>query len=363
MSCRPLVSVQNQNRSVPLPRVFRTPIRYDVIQFVHSNIALNRRQPYAVSRRAGHKTSAESWGTGRAVARIPRVSGGGTHRSGQGAFGNMCRGGRMFAPTKVFRRWHRGVPLKVRKLAIRAALAASAIPSLVMARGHNIEQVPEIPLVVSNKIEQLEKTKDAIKMLQKLGCYADCEKVAKSRHVRVGKGKKRNRRYQTRKGPMLILSKRCTANKAFRNLKGVDICNVKSLNMLGLTPGGHCGRMLIWSEDAFKKLDGIYTGKPRTTVDSKKVINSEAVQAVLRKKRPQLRKRKHSKNARRNNNPAVRIEKAQAKNYLKKLAKGMPKKKKLRGSDKLKTMKKIKRKHGHTAKRAKKAGDKKPSKK
>ena len=27
------------------------------------------------------QTSAESWGTGRAVARIPRVRGGGTHRS------------------------------------------------------------------------------------------------------------------------------------------------------------------------------------------------------------------------------------------------------------------------------------------
>lgn len=44
--------------------------------------------------------------TGRAVARIPRVSGGGTHRAGQGAFGNMCRSGRMFAPTKTWRKWH-----------------------------------------------------------------------------------------------------------------------------------------------------------------------------------------------------------------------------------------------------------------
>lgn len=43
---------------------------------------------------------------GRAVARIPRVSGGGTHRAGQAAFGNMCRSGRMFAPTKVWRKWH-----------------------------------------------------------------------------------------------------------------------------------------------------------------------------------------------------------------------------------------------------------------
>ena len=30
-------------------------------------------------------------------------------RSGQAAFGNMCRGGRMFAPTKQWRRWHRKV--------------------------------------------------------------------------------------------------------------------------------------------------------------------------------------------------------------------------------------------------------------
>ena len=44
--------------------------------------------------------------TGRAVARIPRVSGGGTHRAGQAAFGNMCRSGRMFAPTKTWRKWH-----------------------------------------------------------------------------------------------------------------------------------------------------------------------------------------------------------------------------------------------------------------
>lgn len=64
-------------------------------------MAKNKRQPYAVSEKAGHQTSAESWGTGRAVARIPRVNGSGTHRAGQAAFGNMCRSGRMFAPTKV----------------------------------------------------------------------------------------------------------------------------------------------------------------------------------------------------------------------------------------------------------------------
>lgn len=50
------------------------------------SIAKNKRQAYSVSEKAGHQTSAESWGTGRAVARIPRVGGGGTHRSGQVCF-------------------------------------------------------------------------------------------------------------------------------------------------------------------------------------------------------------------------------------------------------------------------------------
>ena len=52
-------------------------------RLITESIAKNKRQAYAVSEKAGHQTSAESWGTGRAVARIPRVGGGGTHRSGQ----------------------------------------------------------------------------------------------------------------------------------------------------------------------------------------------------------------------------------------------------------------------------------------
>ena len=84
---------------------------------------------------AGHQTSAESWGTGRAVARIPRVRGGGTHRSGQGAFGNMCRGGRMFAPTKTWRRWHRRINVQQKRYAICSAIAATGIPALVMSKG------------------------------------------------------------------------------------------------------------------------------------------------------------------------------------------------------------------------------------
>ena len=51
----------------------QSPIRPDIVQTVHTGMNKNKRQPYAVSEKAGHQTSAESWGTGRAVARIPRV--------------------------------------------------------------------------------------------------------------------------------------------------------------------------------------------------------------------------------------------------------------------------------------------------
>merc|ERR1711878_235692 len=88
---------------------------------------------------------AESWGTGRAVARIPRVRGGGTHRSGQGAFGNMCRGGHMFAPTKVYRRWHRRVNVQQKRYALCSAIAASGVPALVMAKATELKKFQKFP--------------------------------------------------------------------------------------------------------------------------------------------------------------------------------------------------------------------------
>lgn len=97
MATRPLVTVFSTSGQkageTTLPPVMTAPLRPDIVQFVHSNMNKNKRQAYAVNIYAGKKVVASSWGTGRAVARIPRVGGGGTSRSGQGAFGNMCRGG------------------------------------------------------------------------------------------------------------------------------------------------------------------------------------------------------------------------------------------------------------------------------
>merc|ERR1712125_177017 len=108
------------------------------------------------------------------------VPGGGTHRSGQAAFGNMCRGGGMFNPTKTWRRWHRRVNVTQKRHAVVSALAASTLPPLVMARGHRIGEVSELPCVVSDGAESLQKTKEAVEMLKKLGCEEEMQRVLDS---------------------------------------------------------------------------------------------------------------------------------------------------------------------------------------
>jgi len=262
-AARPLVNVYSEKNeasgtTVTVPAVFKAPIRPDVVNFVHTNIRKNSRQPYAVSRSAGHQTSAESWGTGRAVARIPRVRGGGTHRSGQGAFGNMCRGGRMFAPTKTWRRWHRRVNTKQRRYAICSAIAATGIPALVMSKGHRIEETPEVPLVVADKIQEFKRTKEAVGFLRKFKAWTDIQKVYKSKRLRAGKGKMRNRRRIHRLGPCIIYDQDNGITRAFRNIPGITLLNVSKLNLLRLAPGGHVGRFCIWTEGAFRKLDNLY---------------------------------------------------------------------------------------------------------
>lgn len=57
---RPVVSVFDpENASsvatVSLPAVFTAPIRSDVVQYVHTLMAKNARQAYAVSDKAGHQ--------------------------------------------------------------------------------------------------------------------------------------------------------------------------------------------------------------------------------------------------------------------------------------------------------------------
>jgi large subunit ribosomal protein L4e len=58
MTARPVVTVYNEKgeatgQEVKLPAVFKAPIRPDVVSFVHDQLSKNKRQPYAVSTKAG----------------------------------------------------------------------------------------------------------------------------------------------------------------------------------------------------------------------------------------------------------------------------------------------------------------------
>merc|ERR1711981_1235789 len=196
----------------------------------------------------------------------------------------MCRGGRMFNPTKTWRKWHRKINVNQRRYAVCSALAASALPSLVMARGHRISEVPECPLVIDSFIESVDKTSKAVKILKDVGAFEDVEKSKASRQIRSGKGKMRNRRHVQRRGPLVVYAEDNGINQAFRNLSGVEVCSVDRLNLLQLAPGGHLGRFVVFTEAAFAKLSEEKKGYrvPRsmmTNSDLPRIINSDEVQA------------------------------------------------------------------------------------
>merc|ERR1712151_994290 len=308
MTARPTVSIYDAETdkiegSATMPTVFSQPIRDDLVQFCHSNMALNRRQAHGVYWKAGHEHSAESWGTGRAVARIPRISGSGTHRSGQGAFGNMCRKGRLFAPLKIWRKWQRKVNLNQKRNACASAVAAAACAPLVQARGHRIDPVPELPLVVNSLNSN--STKGLLASLNNLGANADMSRVRKSKRTRAGIGKMKNGRFTLRKGPLVIYGdENPLVKRTARNLPGVEVCNVNRINLLQLAPGGHLGRFIIFTKDAFESLDKIFgtstaasevkkgftmSRSMMTCADLARIINSDQVQSKLREIKTSVR--------------------------------------------------------------------------
>jgi large subunit ribosomal protein L4e len=185
---------------------------------------------------------------------------------------------------------------------------------LVFARGHRIDRIPEVPLVVDEKtVAQISKTKNAVAFLKKIHAYADVEKVIASKTLRAGRGKMRNRRYVKRRGPLIIYNdKTIPLLRALRNIPGVEFVSVHRLNLLKLAPGGHLGRFVIWTRDAFVQLDKLYGTYKRpsklkhgyslprsalTNSDLGRLINSAEVQSHLHRKKKVKKYVVHKKNA------------------------------------------------------------------
>jgi large subunit ribosomal protein L4e len=237
-----------------LPSIFTTPLRPDVIKRAVLSIQSHRRQPQGRDLMAGKRTSAESRGTGMATARVPREKGGG----GRAKFAPGTVGGRQAHPPKAITRIIKEIPKKEKRLALFSAIAATASKETVAARGHQIDDVPQIPLIVTESFEELTKTKDVEEALTHLGLLSDLYRVRDSRKVRAGKGKHRGRKTKQAVGPLIVIAENKGISRAASNIPGVEIVKVNNLNPEILAPGTHPGRLTLWTSGAIAQLEKLY---------------------------------------------------------------------------------------------------------
>jgi large subunit ribosomal protein L4e len=237
-----------------LPSVFETPLRLDVIKRAVLSIQSHRLQPQGRDPMAGKRTSAESRGTGMAMARIPREKGGG----GRAAFAPGTVGGRQAHPPRSQTKITKEIPKKEKRLALLSAIAATSSKEIVASRGHEIEDVPQIPLIVTDSFEELTKTKDVEEALTHLGLLTDIYRVRESRKVRAGKGKHRGRKMKQAVGPLIVVVENKGIANAASNIPGVEIVKVNNLNPEILAPGTHAGRLTLWTNSAIGQLDKLY---------------------------------------------------------------------------------------------------------
>ncbi|MGB0653285.1 MAG: 50S ribosomal protein L4 [Thermoplasmatota archaeon] len=234
---------------VELPAVFATPVRDDLVRKAVKVARANRRQRYGANPVAGERHASRSIGKGKGASRVPRLT------QGQGAaLAPNVVGGRRAHPPTSRKDWSLAINKKERRLAIASALAATADGGLVQARGHKADGVTSFPVVVEDDLSTVNKTKELLAVLDKMGLGDDLERARTGRHIRAGMGKLRGRRYKTPKSVLFV-----TADGDFpaaANLTGVDVVAAKNLGAEHLAPGGDIGRLTVFTKSALDALGG-----------------------------------------------------------------------------------------------------------
>ncbi len=266
MTTAKLYNIQGTElRSISLPEQFDEEINQDLIKRAVLALQQNSRQRYGAFEEAGKRSSAKlskrrrkyrgSYGKG--ISRVSRkiMWRRGSQFGWEGAFAPGTRGGRKAHPPKSEKSFLIKINKKERRKAIRSAIAATAMKDLVSVRHKIPKSVPVVlPIILESKFESLNKTRQVKELLLKLGLKEELERINK-KNIRAGKGKKRNRKYRIKRGPLIILSNPCQLEKASRNLQGVETSLVENLNAELLAPGAVPGRLVIWSEDAIQKME------------------------------------------------------------------------------------------------------------
>jgi large subunit ribosomal protein L4e len=240
---------------VVVPPFFETPVRPDLIRRAVVAIQSHMFQPQGRDPMAGKRTTAQSIGVGHGMSRVPRVKGERYPRGNMAAFAGGTVKGRQTWPPVSSKDPRKKINRKELRLALMSALAATSSRELVKARGHRFTSDRELPLVVADDLERITTNSDAEKLLKNLGVWDDVER-ASDRKIRAGRGSVRGRTYKHRVSALFVVQKKQGAEKAFRNLSGINVADVASLNVNDLAPGTHPGRLTIWSESALKGISG-----------------------------------------------------------------------------------------------------------
>jgi large subunit ribosomal protein L4e len=231
--------------TVELPGVFETAYRPDLIRRAVLAAQANRKQQYGADPYAGMRTPAESLGSGRGMAHVPR-------ENGRGARVPQTVGGRKAHPPKAEKDLGKRINDKERKLATRSAIAATADAERVRERGHQFDDGVDLPLVVSDEFEDLVKTREVVDLLETLGVHADVERADAGKKVKAGRGKTRGRKYKRPKSILFVTSEE--PSKAARNLAGADVTTASEVDAEDLAPGTHAGRLTVWTESALAEV-------------------------------------------------------------------------------------------------------------
>lgn len=236
----------NAKGEISLPMVFETRLRLDVIRKATLSQQSHRFQPQGRNVMAGKRTTAESFGVGRGISRVPRVGGHGP-LSGSAAFAPGTVGGRSAFPPVTGKTLVKQINRNERRLALRSAIAATGSEAIVRKRGHKFSAGKQLPLVVSDEVEKLSKSSEGRNFLVSVGVWDDVARVRKSKRIKAG-----HRVHAV--GPLIVVGDDKTARTALRNFEGVNVIKTEDLSVELLAPGTHPGRLTIWSESAVKKL-------------------------------------------------------------------------------------------------------------
>ncbi|MGD1836650.1 MAG: 50S ribosomal protein L4 [Nitrososphaeraceae archaeon] len=247
-----VLSLDGQKQeSIDLPNVFSTPFRPEVIQRVYNNLNSHVFQKQGRYPAAGQMVSAESRNTGLGISRIARARGEGFPRSGQAAGVASVRHGRLAHPPLSWKNIYKKINRKEKLLAICSAIAATTNSNLIRERGHVISDAVDLPIVLSNDIENISKSKELKQVLIKIGLVDDLYRGQKHRNKAI-KRHKSNRRSPL--SAILIVSNDDKIGRLDNSIPGISVKKLKDLSVLDLAPGSKPVRLTIFSKQAIEDL-------------------------------------------------------------------------------------------------------------